>query len=591
MKKMEIERKLSFKRVVAGILVSVMVLSSMAGCGAKKDEWGMYNALNAGQDIELNYESSYLEADEHVGGKYPTESLDQVKTYPSFREQFDRLFFVNKVQINGVDTKSGSMFVGVNGEQVGNSTYENAVRNEAFNSRAFEAWKELSELSDGLYKDLKDMETMEGYDIVKVNAAINAYFGLFGEEMKGGTVVFDSDTAVSRADFYSFMARATQPVKRVEENKDFTAQVGENELNIYAQQMEKYGWLNLENKGLRDGNYLEPITYGEAVYMIANYLYDGAKADVKLRGVKNGGDMMNAGGQKLEKDGVPAKGYQLGLLAKMLEEDKNKVDERFYGIIANISGSIYADNIFDGEDLDRTITKYEAIQLFSDLVGHKAETDRSYKVSSNAYGKYEGNVMTDGRLIKLSPSVAEWLRGNGVTDSEMEDIAGYIASGKDPVKVLADVAYLEVSSADLVDVKWFEPVQREVIEDNGPVGSDIARYAPKKELKYGTKEWDAFYGGDSSGDSEYKTYGELQSEREYQEFLRLSAKWTPEQWEVYNMGDNPEEYKTVKEALAASRAIIDSGVLNGYAPNSQLRIQGGGTQGAVNTTEDVSLYE
>ena len=258
----------------------------------------------------------------------------------------------------------------------------------------------ISELASSIYADVNEGSSHSVY------AGLNAYFNLFNE-VKDKDIYFNANQSLTREDFYSFVYRVNNGVSELQEDEEFNQQVGTSGgSNIFASQVDEYAWLNVDNKGLRPGNYKSSITRAEAVYMLMNYYFkDDVQSinvkDISLADAKDGGDMLTTGREKLQitdketKEVITADGWQLGVLAKMQQGNKGYVHTDIYKAlgVANGFGIIGSETDWNGP-----LTKSDAIDMIVKI--HQVLNIKEGYLTTAEYGTMVGNDVIDSEELE-----------------------------------------------------------------------------------------------------------------------------------------------------------------------------------------------
>ena len=393
------------KRIVLSAITCVLIVSQLIGCAAMSST-EMMNFLDSGSDVEITMAApAYSESVVQVQQQdYIWQQLDQLETYnDGFRPGFDKLFNINIVTENGVHGKSGCMYINIAGERDGNTTFSDSLRNKAFMTKYMAdsaVTSKISELASSIYADVNEGSSHSVY------AGLNAYFNLFNE-VKDKDIYFNANQSLTREDFYSFVYRVNNGVSELQEDAEFNQQVGTSGgSNIFASQVDEYAWLNVDNKGLRPGNYKSSITRAEAVYMLMNYYFkDDVQSinvkDISLADAKDGGDMLTTGREKLQitdketKEVITADGWQLGVLAKMQQGNKGYVHTDIYKAlgVANGFGIIGSETDWNGP-----LTKSDAIDMIVKI--HQVLNIKEGYLTTAEYGTMVGNDVIDSEELE-----------------------------------------------------------------------------------------------------------------------------------------------------------------------------------------------
>ena len=370
---------MKIKKIILPVMAAVILTSQLAGC-ATMTSTEMMDMLNQGQDIEIsiavpNYEISSIGDIQ----EYTDIQLDRLQTYTAggFRQAFDKLFGIEPVEFTNFSSKLGCIYVNKLGQQDGNTSFTDSLRNKVFMEKYFHTegvQTELSKLAEQAYTDV-DPDNADAY-----LASLNAYYNLFSDSLYEDDTYFNASQSVTRGDFYSFVYRAGNGVNDLLKTEgDFKNKVGTQDRNaLYASQVDEYAWLNADNEGLRAENYKGSITRAEAVYMLMNlYFGDELKgvdvSSISLEDAKDGGDFLeDTDPDKKEsnilysvdrktKEQTLAKGWQLGVLSKMLKDSEGNVHTDIYKALglANEMGIIGTETRYN-----EPLCKAEAIDLF-----------------------------------------------------------------------------------------------------------------------------------------------------------------------------------------------------------------------------------
>ncbi|EYE89579.1 hypothetical protein Q428_01560 [Fervidicella metallireducens AeB] len=347
----------------------------------------MVNLINKGQTITLevanpNYGVMKTKQDIQKESLQNWIQLDQLKTHPEFRREFDKLLNINIVTENGVNGKSGCIYVDSEGDRNGNTTLADALKNSVFVEQYLlhtENNLKIKELAPKAYTDIKNTK-----DVSALIASINAYYNLLDEP---GATEFKGNQLITREDFYTLVFKAETPVQKLESDKLFELAIGgKTDKSIYAQSVADYGWLQTTTKSLDAKSYKGTMSRAEAVYLVVNkYLPDLFKEvtifDKGYKDTKNAGDLVKKLG--LKENGVPKEKWQFYTLAYMLKHPDEGLQEEMYKAMV-ISKSL---DLMRGDESrwDEAITKEEAIRLVIDT--HLAVNDiQGYKTTIE-YGK------------------------------------------------------------------------------------------------------------------------------------------------------------------------------------------------------------
>jgi RNA polymerase sigma factor (sigma-70 family) len=421
------------KCTVAGIMATVIVGGSVAGIAVKNnaDRQELANLINSEKTvtIEVAKPSAYTIA---VKGQQQGDvnwiQLDQLKTYATFRQEFDKEFNINVITMNNVNGKSGCMYVDKTGDRNGNTTLNDAFRNKVF----IEKYWNNSDVKNAILKLANDAYTdVDNNDSYELTGAINAYYNLLNDAAAPDS--FNATQSVTREQFYTLMYKSSTPVgtdyltNYNGASDEFTKAVGgkETAYTPFAKQEAQYGFLDYKNGSLNGTNISSSITRAEAVYSVimANFKAEYDKFNINtnsgFKDVKNGGNIAESGQGKKE--------WQLYTLAYMMDHQDKGMQEELYKAIAlaNQLGIVTPD---DNGDLrwDEPISKSESIQLIIDTQLALDKT-KGY-LSTVEYGN--NNVSKFTIMTGLIVDPAQEILVNPQTNPDTGEKTGVTADGR-----------------------------------------------------------------------------------------------------------------------------------------------------------------
>ncbi|SMB89956.1 hypothetical protein SAMN00017405_0686 [Desulfonispora thiosulfatigenes DSM 11270] len=254
--------KIVHKMLISGIIAIVLV-SQLAGC-AVMDSKEMMSMIDAGQSITIELASPSYEV--KIQGEQEKKidwiKLDQLKTFnEGFRQGLDELFNINIVTENGVNGKSGCLYVDETGDRNGNTTLEDALRNKVFVTKYFKSEgikTKLTKLAGEAYADIGDNE-LHG-----VLGTINAYYNLLPDAKNPSS--FNATQSLSREEFYTLVYKTEEGVKEIRPDETFEDAVGGKiTYSKFAQEVDEYSFLSVANKSLDKSSYTGSISRAEAI--------------------------------------------------------------------------------------------------------------------------------------------------------------------------------------------------------------------------------------------------------------------------------------------------------------------------------------
>lgn len=115
-------------------IITLVIAIQLTGCSNLSSK-EMVDMINKGDpiEIELTIPDGSEVALDVASAELEWVQLDQLKTYNTgFRQAFNEIFNINIVTKNGVNGKSGSIYVDDIGDRNGNPTLASALRNKVF---------------------------------------------------------------------------------------------------------------------------------------------------------------------------------------------------------------------------------------------------------------------------------------------------------------------------------------------------------------------------------------------------------------------------------------------------------------------------
>jgi hypothetical protein len=243
------------KRGVALLIGAAIILSLMSLCGV----WNSNELCNQIQNrstvtLTMAKPTAYTIS---VKGKQMTEDswiqLDQIKTYNKFRIEFDKLFNINIITKNGVNGKSGCLYVDSKDDRNGNTTISDAFRNQRFVEKYWndtDVQHGIMSLTHEAYSDVKES------DEDSLMASLNAYYNLLDDASDPSS--FNPTESVSRRDFMAMVYKATTPVnteysKGFSTDDPFIKSVGDTTIHtLFARVLKDAGFLKFSDGSLNN---------------------------------------------------------------------------------------------------------------------------------------------------------------------------------------------------------------------------------------------------------------------------------------------------------------------------------------------------
>lgn len=295
--------------------------------------------------------------------------LAELTTYQdTLRTPFEKAFYVRIDNKTG--EKIGRPYFNAKNETVQNNTLVDACQNILFLQTLIkkETVGALSNAALATYTDLDADDVLTNFYL-----AINGYFNLLPDAEPN---YCNPSSTLTRAEFLALLTRASTPVTELTVNADFEKLVGKSEYNIYAQESEKFGYLNTSDSSINEKTYTGTISKAEVIYALISKYFPNelANADltdieklISLPDVKNGGDIA-------EEQGFAGKTYgkSYELVWAINNPDEGLPTPLYRAIM------IAADHgIIDRKsetNWDSGVTKAEAIELLIHTVSKNIET-------------------------------------------------------------------------------------------------------------------------------------------------------------------------------------------------------------------------
>ena len=403
-------------RIVLTSLITAILVFQIAGCSAAKpdDLPDMLEMIDRGAQIIIKVaQPSY---DVVINGSKIRQirwtQLDQLDTFSRFRSDFDKIFNIKVVtEENGVNGKTGVLYIDENNKRNGNSSLRYAFRNESFITRYWnkeEVKDQIVKIAPETYGDVSDISAYALY------AAFNAYFDLIYDWENPNS--FNPTKALTREEFYAMVTRADSGVRDIKIDEAFEKAVGgPTDYSKYAQEVDEYGFLQIGNKSLDGDNFKSPISRIEAVYLLVNKYFSEELKNVTgeeeaYKDAKNAGDLaLKLGFKYKAKDTGEIVGkdrWQSYMLAYMFLHPDDGIQEELYKALVVAKKM----DLIEDEECrwDEPLSRAEAIELLTKV--YMAENELYGYLSTVEYGKMEETKLDDGAKV-----------GEGTEQSEEEN--------------------------------------------------------------------------------------------------------------------------------------------------------------------------
>lgn len=360
--------------------ITILALTQMCGC-AKAADNSIMDALTNGSDIEIKLQKPSYEV--RVVGNFEELQYNRLDNQNSdytaeFREKFNSIFGVEAVAFNEYQSINGCMYINKNGEQDGNTSLIDALRNKVFMEKYLAneyTHEKLAEITDALYADV-DAETDNS-----VIAAINSYWNLTPDGVYEDNHYFNGSKSLTRKEFNELIYRVHSPLT-----------------NRYEDIYEYSSWLNKKDGSLREQNLNSPISRAEAIYTLMNMYFINETHSVdtttsSLADCKNAGNLLeDTISSKKSSDAlytidketeqmIIVDGWQLGALSKMMRDTTGGVQVDIYKslVMANKLGLIEAETRYN-----EPLSKEDAIEFIIKTI--YAVNERDGYLTESEYG-------------------------------------------------------------------------------------------------------------------------------------------------------------------------------------------------------------
>lgn len=370
---------MSVKRYIIPTITMVIIASQLCGCAAASQS-ELLQMINRGEQIEIEV-AVPLNEEQGTEQSILWEQLASLTTNPTLRSAWDDTLLITKTDTG----KNGVLYVNTSGENDNNNTLAVALHNRAFLQylESVDTLETLAEAAMSQYVDIEPEETMKA-----VYMGINGYFNLLPD---ADVNYSNPDSTLTRAEFMSMVMRAETPVSEIKADSAFAAAVGNNDLNIYSQEVAEDNYLDLASKSLNNMTFNGTITRAEAIYLLMNHYFPEELANVNisnttLSDVKDGGDI--AAAQKFIEKGNAKDYWKSYELTYAISNPDDGVPTSLYKalVLAEQKGIISSETSWD-----EGITKAEAIELLVSTL----KVDTSIEVFNFKQGTIDGYEVTE----------------------------------------------------------------------------------------------------------------------------------------------------------------------------------------------------
>lgn len=292
---------------VKKIAIPAIIASQLMGCAAVSQS-ELLQMINNAEEIEIEI-ATPINQEQGTEQTLLWEVLASLQTNETLRKQWDDILGIT---LNDTG-KNGMLYVNAEGNHENNNTLRVALHNRAFQKALFEEEATQMELVNAALSQYVDLE--EDQTDKALYMAINGYFNLLADH---DTNYSNPDSTLTRAEFMAMVMRAETPVDdTLTPDTTFKSAVGDNELNLYAQEVADSAYLDIESKSLNNMTYNGTITRAEAIYLLMNHYFKDELSSVdtkstQLEDAKDGGNIAEE--QKFIEDGTQKdywKSYEL----------------------------------------------------------------------------------------------------------------------------------------------------------------------------------------------------------------------------------------------------------------------------------------
>lgn len=402
------------KRIVIPTITMIIIASQLMGCAAANQS-EMLQMINNGDAIEIEVAVPISEQ-QGTESSIIWEQLALLETNDALRDSWD-----DTLGITVTDTgKNGILYVDAEGKNEPNNTLRVALHNREF-AKLFEEENSRLELSMGAQNQYADIEADESDKALYMG--VNGYFNLLPDATPNFS---NPDSTLNRLEFMSMVMRAETPVSDITADSAFATAVGNNDLNIYAQEVAENSYLDIESKSLNNMTANGTITRGEAVYLLMSRYFADELANVdiasaQLTDAKDGGDFIEKA-QSMSKEDITSKDYLKSyVLTYVITNPDEGVPTDLYKalVLAESKGIITSETRFD-----EGITKAEAVEMLVETLMHETGIN-SFNAKQGTVEGYtsetEAEVLTGDEIYLEDPDSEEVADAKEKLDQMIKD--------------------------------------------------------------------------------------------------------------------------------------------------------------------------
>lgn len=409
------------KKIIIPTITMAIIASQLMGCAALSQNQ-LKGWIDSGREIEIEIaEPDFYEAEQGEQSALIWEMLALLETNPTLRKEWEDILGI----IGAGESKNGILYINRSGEQDINNTLAVALHNREFqkilDGSSNDTLSSLAEATAKNYADLEINDTNNRNELLKaMYMGINSYFNLLPDSTPS---YCNADDTLMRSEFMAMVFRADTPVSELESDGILTNAVGQSEYNIYAQDVVKNSYLDLESKSLSNMSYNNNISRAEAIYILVNRYYneelqllDLNSTKVTFSDAKDGGNIAEK--QKFIENGVKLTYWKSYELTYALQNADKGLPTDLYKalVVANQVGIINSTET----RWDEAITRSEAIELLVKALMN----DDSIEIYNAKQGTVTGyTAPTESETTGTPTGIGDNISGIGASIETEEDKA------------------------------------------------------------------------------------------------------------------------------------------------------------------------
>lgn len=242
-----------------------MITSQMFGCASVTQEQ-LKKMLEHGDSIEIEV-AKPISKSAGIEKQLEWYELASIPYNSEFRNEWE---FILGTEYSGT-IKVGDLYTNEKSHSDQNNTLQNVMHNKkmisAFNDN--DIVEKLIGVVEDTYADIESNKK-------KLLMGINGFFNILPDSEPNFA---NPDKLVTRAEFMSMVYRASHKVDELDISSDFVSAVGDSQYTLYAQNENKYAYINTRDLSLNQTTYKSPITRIEAIYILAKQFLSSIKPE------------------------------------------------------------------------------------------------------------------------------------------------------------------------------------------------------------------------------------------------------------------------------------------------------------------------